>query len=131
LPVISLKLIAINYISGWFFIDFLACLPVSLIETIVSDGGSNFKLARLARLPRLYRLIKILRMIKMLRLFRKNGAIKDFINDLNISKGMKRLLTATGLVFWMVHLMSCFWYLAASLEENIFNTWVGARGIVD
>ena len=70
-------------------------------------------------------------MIKMLRLFRKNGAIKDFINDLNISKGMKRLLTATGLVFWMVHLMSCFWYLAASLEENIFNTWVGARGIVD
>ena len=27
--------------------------------------------------------------------------------------------------------MACFWFLSATLEDNIFNTWVGARGIVD
>lgn len=131
LPIISLKLIAANYLSGWFWLDLLACLPVQLVEKIVDDGGSNFKLARLARLPRLYRLVRILRMIKMLRLFRKNGIIKDWIDDIEISKGMKRLINAVALVFWMVHLMACFWYLAASLEDNIFNTWVGARGVAD
>lgn len=31
----------------------------------------------------------------------------------------------------MVHLMACIWYLFATLEENIFYTWVGARDIVD
>lgn len=59
-------------------------------------------------------------MIKMVRLFKKNGVIKEWIDDIEISKGMKRLLNAVALVFWMVHLMACFWYLAASLENNIF-----------
>lgn len=71
LPVISIKKIASNYVRGWFAIDFIAVLPVGLVEKAFS-GGENLKLARLARLPRLYRLIRILRMIKMLRVFRKS-----------------------------------------------------------
>ena len=27
--------------------------------------------------------------------------------------------------------MACFWYLAATFEDSLYNTWVGARGIVD
>ena len=34
------------------------------------------------------------------------------------------------LQFVMVHLMTCFWYLAATMQSNIFDTWVGARGVV-
>lgn len=34
-------------------------------------------------------------------------------------------------MFFMVHLMACFWFLAASLEDNLFLTWVGARHLVD
>lgn len=34
-------------------------------------------------------------------------------------------------MFFLVHLMSCFWHMAATLEDNIFDTWVGARKIVD
>ena len=27
--------------------------------------------------------------------------------------------------------MSCFWFLAASLEDNLFKTWVGEKDLVD
>lgn len=73
LPVISLKKISINYITGWLALDLLAVMPVQLIEQMLSGGGQQIKLARLARLPRLYRLIRILRMLKMLRIFRKSS----------------------------------------------------------
>ena len=34
-----IKKIAINYLRGWFIIDFLACIPVQLIEPLlVSDS---------------------------------------------------------------------------------------------
>ena len=89
------------------------------------------KLARLARLPRLYRLIRILRMIKMLRVFRRSSQFRDWISTLNISVGMIRMFNMLGFMFFMVHLMACFWFMAATLEENIYYTWVGARDLVD
>lgn len=91
LPVISIKKIAKNYFTGWFILDFMAVLPVGLVEKAFS-GGENLKLARLARLPRLYRLIRILRMVKMLRVFRKSSQLKEWINSLNIEVGMIRML---------------------------------------
>lgn len=27
--------------------------------------------------------------------------------------------------------MTCLWYLFATFEDNIYDTWVGGRGIVD
>jgi len=130
LPVISLKKIAINYLTGWFFVDFLSVFPVQLIESAFSNGQS-LKLARLARLPRLYRLVRILRMIKMLRVFRKSSQFKEWISNLNISVGMIRMLNVLSFQLFMIHLMACFWFLFATLEDNIYETWVGARGIVD
>ena len=130
LPVISMKLIALNYLGSWFILDLLAVLPVQLIETWM-QGGAQLKLARLARLPRLYRLIRILRMIKMLRIFRKSSQFKEWMSTLNISVGMIRMFNMLALMFFMVHLMACFWFMAATLEENMFKTWVGERDLVD
>ena len=39
LPVVELKQIATNYLTGWFALDVLACLPVQLIEEAFSGGG--------------------------------------------------------------------------------------------
>lgn len=75
LPIISLKRISLNYLTGWFAIDVIAVAPFQLLEDLFKGEdvpGSELKLARLARLPRLYRLIRIMRMIKMLRIFRKS-----------------------------------------------------------
>ena len=44
---------------------------------------------------------------------------------------MIRMLNVLGLQFFMVHLMACFWFLAATFEDNLYETWVGAKGLVD
>lgn len=36
-----IKKIAINYIRGWFIIDFLACIPVQLIEPLLVSGSDS------------------------------------------------------------------------------------------
>lgn len=131
LPIISLKKIAINYLTGWFILDLLAVIPIQLLESAFSGGGQQVKLTRLARLPRLYRLMRILRMVKMLRIFRKSSQFKDWMNTLNISVGLIRMLNVLAIMFFLVHLMACFWFMAASFEDNMYNTWVGGRGLVD
>jgi hypothetical protein len=49
--------IALKYLRGWFWIDFITVFPISQIM----DTSSYNKVARMARLPKLYRLIKIVR----------------------------------------------------------------------
>ena len=41
LPVVSLKRIAINYLTGWFIIDFIAVIPTQIIEEAFTGGGSG------------------------------------------------------------------------------------------
>ena len=67
----------------------------------------------------------------MLRIFRKSSQFKEWINTLNISVGLIRMVNVLISMFFLVHLMACFWYMAASLEEDINNTWVGGKGLVD
>ena len=57
----TFKDISINYLTGWFIIDFVAIFP---FDTISSGGGnlSYNKLFRMLRLPRLYRMTKILKL---------------------------------------------------------------------
>lgn len=45
--------ISMNYLKGWFIIDFLACFPFN----IIFSAGLMLKLVRLARLPRLIKLL--------------------------------------------------------------------------
>ena len=97
----------------------------------MKEGGQKMKLARLARLPRLYRLIRILRMLKMLRVFKKSTYFKEQLDSLNISVGMIRMIKVLIMMAFLVHLMSCFWFMAATFEDNLYDTWVGGRGIVD
>ena len=78
------KLIASNYLSGWFFLDFTACIPLDgIMNAIITadSGGGEVKLARLARLYRLWRLVRIMRMSKILKLA-KSGGLENYIEKL-------------------------------------------------
>ena len=74
--IINFKLIASNYLSGWFFLDFTACVPVDGIMNLITmadETGGEVKLARLARLYRLWRLVRIMRMSKILKMAKSGG----------------------------------------------------------
>lgn len=41
------------------------------------------------------------------------------------------MLKVLVLQFFLIHFMACAWFMTASLEDDIWKTWVGARDIVD
>lgn len=122
----------------WFWLDLVTVLPFNLLEGLMipadsndDTGTENIKLVRLMRMPRLYKIIRLLRMSKIMKVAKNKGQFNDWIEKLNISLGTSRLLKVMMVQIFLLHLVSCFWFLAASLEENIFGTWVGHRGVVD
>ena len=59
------KMIAANYLKGWFAIDVLSIFPFDLILT----GNSNANaLIRVARIGKLYKIVKLFRLFKILKM---------------------------------------------------------------
>lgn len=58
--------IVINYLTGWFFVDLTAVLPITYFYDDTQNGAAfrYNKLLRLIRLPRLYRLVRLLKIGK-------------------------------------------------------------------
>ena len=66
----DLKRVASNYLSGWFFVDFVSIFPFHLIFST----GVMTKLFRLCRLPRLIKLIDTSRFSKLLKSCQKKDS---------------------------------------------------------
>ncbi|CDW89227.1 cation channel family protein [Stylonychia lemnae] len=132
------KYIAIAYIKSWFFLDLMSCVPIQLMEVQYDEAGgqkkqqtSSVKLLRLTRLPRLYRLIRILRLFKMLRLFKQQSSMKRLFDSIKMNAGIVRMISVTITVFFLVHLVGCFWFLSAKLDDFNPDTWVVRFGYLD
>lgn len=67
----------------------------------------------------------------MFSLFKYNRTFRKYIDALKMNQGMMRMVQVTGGVFFMVHLMSCFWFLSAKFNDFEYNSWVAVRGIID
>ena len=60
--VVEHKLIAKNYLTGWFVIDFVSILPFDTLGMVMeSDDISQLKIFRIVRLARLLKLLRVLR----------------------------------------------------------------------
>lgn len=120
------KVIAKSYLKGWFLIDLVACIPFQyFLDANNSGSDSSYnKLLRLARIPRLYRLIRIMRLFKMVRLFRNQVLFTKLINTLKVSGGILRLIKFGFTVMLVVHIVGCFWYYTAKLQDLTPDTWV-------
>jgi len=82
-------------------------------------------------MPRLYRLMRILRLFKIMAFFKGNEQLMKFFDRFKLNSGMLRMAKITAGVFFMVHLMSCFWFLSAKFTDFEFESWVAQRGIQD
>ena len=122
------RLISLHYLKGWFAIDLISILPFQLIElaTESNQSSSYNKLLRLARLPRLY---KLLRIFKCVRIMRGRSGCKKLMQCLKIKEGMKRILVVTGLALFFAHLVACFWFLFAKIDDFGPDTWVAKRDV--
>lgn len=127
-----------NYLSGFFILDFVACLPPNAFGAIVrlgqgkaqedaqgDEAGKALRLVRvgrLARLTRLMRLTRLTRLLKVGQIFRRF----EFIRQMEKSRGA-RIAKLTLTLAFVVHLLACGWYLVAALHDDATVTWVGRR----
>jgi hypothetical protein len=78
---VRLSKIARNYLTGWFSIDLIACIPVDLVELVLLAFSSEvspetMRFAKLARIPRIYRIIRIVRIFKVFKVLKYNKHVK-------------------------------------------------------
>mmetsp|Transcript_47493 Transcript_47493/g.119687 ORF Transcript_47493/g.119687 Transcript_47493/m.119687 type:complete len:805 (-) Transcript_47493:302-2716(-) len=132
----SMRLIAKNYLIGYFAVNLIACTPESLVEKIFdeltdSDRGTadgsvtgTAGIARLQRFSRLARLTRLARLVKITTFSIKDPAWRW----LRHFRGIRVLCSGVSLI-WVVHLLACGWYLCASLHHYPEETWVGRRSV--
>lgn len=122
--VISRGKILVNYLTGWFLLDLLGCLPLYWFFTDTELGSNNYSiLTRLLRLPRFYRLFRILKIFRYMSTVRINYLVK-LQQRLRIHTGVYNLIKFTSSVFMIVHIVGCLWYLTAQLCAFSEDTWV-------
>lgn len=90
------KTIAINYLKGRFWIDFLASFPFDIIGEAIMGSGNATQL----RLFSLFKLVRVLRLNKI-------------ITVMKIDDEIKLSLKLMKLVFFLImylHCIACLWY---------------------
>ena len=71
----SLCTIGKNYITGWFLLDVVCCVPFDLIEYVVMTDSRYVKLIRLTRLARISKLTRIFRLLKLMKTVRLDDTL--------------------------------------------------------
>ena len=113
-----LDFIARRYISGWFCIDFVSCIPVEYIALAAErsreepNGETDGTNLRALKTLRLVKLSKMLRMARIQRIIAKYDHL-EFVQTWS---------DVGGLIFSILliaHLLACGWYLIG-LTDNIF-----------
>ena len=117
--VIDRPAIAVRYLQGWFWIDFPSCIPVGLLDALMSGDQGNFGMLRFLRLFRLLRLLKLLRLATIV------AELEDRF-DLNLC--FLRIMQMLLALIFLAHILACFWFYMAAvvgIDPEIL-TWVSA-----
>ena len=61
--VVSYKGIALHYVRGWFFVDFISSIPFDMLAYYLFHTG-NANLMRVLKLARILRIAKIVRIVQ-------------------------------------------------------------------
>mmetsp|Transcript_124430 Transcript_124430/g.229251 ORF Transcript_124430/g.229251 Transcript_124430/m.229251 type:complete len:861 (+) Transcript_124430:106-2688(+) len=130
----SFRKIVWNYMTGFFMLNLIACLPENAVTFCVGQfSGSGeeapginqaTRMARLQRISRLTRLGRLTRLAKMAQ-FISSSPVMRWLRGL---RGMRITNFIVGLL-WVVHLIACGWYLCASLHTDPEETWVARRAV--
>mmetsp|Transcript_13457 Transcript_13457/g.30513 ORF Transcript_13457/g.30513 Transcript_13457/m.30513 type:complete len:794 (-) Transcript_13457:80-2461(-) len=125
--------IALKYLKSHFIVNLLACFPLSVFLGSSNDDArgnlevnSTLKLGRLQRISRLSRLVRL----------GKLSNIKMYLDQIYIFRWIfslrgVRVLNFTVVLFAVVHLLGCGWFLLATFNNDYDATWVGRRGLLE
>lgn len=123
-----------NYLKGWFFIDFVACIPFDLIISFISPESQRAsyntlsKLIRLKNFPRLFRLSKLL-------VYFKDNENFPFLDNIyyffSLSTSIIKFLNTFFTILISLHIISCLWYFTAKFDDFGPDTWIYRHNLFD
>ena len=117
--IFSHKLIALNYIKGWFIIDLISSIPsgtiIYLLRHIYYKGKNKY----------IYIFLRITRLLKFIEMYLERIGLfisLDYIDKLNLSSSKKRIFSFSFTFIISTHILSCIWILIA--KNNPENNWI-------
>ena len=96
------KIVALNYLKSWFFIDLLASIPIDLILLLATGSTSGASLNKL---------FKLLRGVKLMRILRMSRLWQRLLQKTKINPAIVRLFKLLGLLMFQWHWIGS-WYAA-------------------
>ena len=109
--IVSRKLITLNYLKGWFWVDLVSVLP---FDYLVQDN--LLKVLRVLRFLKLLRLVRLAKLNKLLRELEQHFVSSILTDMFTVGKIVCEALLIT-------HWISCGWYYV-SYQDNTHFTWV-------
>ena len=72
-----------------------------------------------------------MRLFKMVRLLKYNRNIKRLMEKIKIHPASVRMITLTMTVCFLVHLISCFYFMIVSFNDFEPDCWIVKQGLID
>jgi hypothetical protein len=67
----------------------------------------------------------------MIRLIKYNKTFKHYLDLMQVNPGIMRISKSLVAVFFLIHLMSCLWFLVSKFDDHVPESWVARLEIVD
>ena len=96
------KRIAMSYLRGWFFVDFVSCIPFDIIAAEADDDGLYTNL-------RLLRIVRILRIAKLLKILDGGRQFKRFERWLSLRHTVAETVGVVVTMVFCAHWTACLW----------------------
>lgn len=119
------KVIAKNYLKGWFFIDLVTSIPLDFI--IDSQAANINSIVKVSRLPRLYKIFKMTKLMRVLKVIKDRNKFLTYFNDIfKLNSGLERYILSLIFILLFCHFTACVWFLINQME-NEFNSWMNVN----
>lgn len=108
--------IALRYLRFWFWIDIVSTIPIdTIVELALTENNGNALTA-----IRLIRIIRLIRLIKLARIFRLRN-MTEHLESLRINPAILNVTKLIFQIFFIAHIISCFWYFLTTSDIIGFN----------
>ena len=116
ITVVDRKLIAMNYLRFWFWLDILSTVPVdTILNKTMGTQTNELSSLRLIKILRLTRMLKLLRVLKL-------SKIGKLIESYNINPALLGVQKLVLQICFVAHLISCFWHFIATDDVRVHSS---------
>lgn len=103
------KIIATNYLRGWFVTDIIAIIPFDLI-VINNKAQKVNSMIRIVKIGRIYKIIKLTRLLRMVKIMNKRNQIFQLASQLfQFGNGLQRIAFFIISSLLVCHIFACLW----------------------